>query len=31
MAALLSGAYQPAPNERVAVIVCGGNTTAVHF
>ncbi len=31
MAALLSGAYQPAPDERVAVIVCGGNTTAVHF
>jgi threonine dehydratase len=31
MAALLSGAYQPAPNERVAVIVCGGNTTAVQF
>ena len=31
MAALLSGAYQPAPNERVAVIVCGGNTTAVRF
>ena len=31
MAALLSGAYQPAPDERVAVIVCGGNTTAVRF
>ena len=31
MAALLSGAYQPAANERVAVIVCGGNTTAVQF
>jgi len=31
LAALLSGAYQPAPNERVAVIVCGGNTTAVNF
>jgi len=31
MAALLSGAYQPAPDERVAVIVCGGNTTAVHL
>jgi threonine dehydratase len=25
-AALLSGAYQPAPNERVGVVVCGGNT-----
>ena len=31
LAALLSGAYQPAPNERVAAIVCGGNTTAVQF
>ena len=31
LAALLSGAYQPAPSERVAVIVCGGNTTAVQF
>jgi threonine dehydratase len=30
-AALLSGAYQPAPGERVAAIVCGGNTTAVQF
>lgn len=35
-AALLSGAYQPAPGERIAVIVCGGNTdpsdllTATH-
>jgi threonine dehydratase len=28
-AALLSGAYRPAPGERVAAIVCGGNTTAV--
>lgn len=26
MAALLSGAYVPAPDERVAVVVCGGNT-----
>jgi threonine dehydratase len=25
LAALLSGAYQPAPGERVGVIVCGGN------
>jgi threonine dehydratase len=24
-AALLSGAYQPAPGERVGVVVCGGN------
>jgi threonine dehydratase len=31
LAALLSGAYQPAANERVAVIVCGGNTNAVNF
>jgi threonine dehydratase len=29
--ALLSGAYQPAPAERVGVLVCGGNTTAVDF
>lgn len=26
MAALLSGAYVPAPDERVAVVVCGGNS-----
>jgi threonine dehydratase len=30
-AALLSQRYRPAPGERVAVIVCGGNTTAVDF
>jgi threonine dehydratase len=30
-AALLSQRYRPAPGERVAVIVCGGNTTAVNF
>ncbi|GLS31702.1 threonine dehydratase [Mesorhizobium albiziae] len=30
-AALLSGKYIPAPGERVAVLVCGGNTTAVKF
>jgi threonine dehydratase len=30
-AALLSGAYKPAPDERVGVLVCGGNTTAVDF
>ena len=30
-AAILSGAYQPAPGERVAVIISGGNTTAVDF
>ena len=31
LAALLSGAYRPAPDERVAAIVCGGNTNAVSF
>ncbi len=30
-AALLSGGYRPAPGERVAVLVCGGNTAAVQF
>jgi threonine dehydratase len=30
-AALLSNGYQPAPAERVAVVVSGGNTTAVDF
>jgi threonine dehydratase len=30
-AALLSGQYVPAPDERVAVLVCGANTTAVRF
>jgi threonine dehydratase len=30
-AALLSGKYSPAPNERVAVVVSGANTTAVRF
>jgi threonine dehydratase len=30
-AALLSGKYAPAPGERVAVLVCGANTTAVKF
>jgi threonine dehydratase len=30
-AALLSGAYRPAPDERVAVLVCGANTDAVAF
>ena len=29
MAALLSGAYAPSAGERVAVIVCGGNTTTL--
>ena len=31
MAALLSRKYQPGPGERVGVLVCGGNTTAVSF
>jgi threonine dehydratase len=30
-AALLSGAYRPSPGERVAVLVCGGNTDAVRL
>jgi len=30
-AALLSGKYSPANAERVGVLVCGGNTTAVNF
>jgi threonine dehydratase len=31
LAALASGAYAPAAKERVAVLVSGGNTTAVNF
>jgi threonine dehydratase len=30
-AALLSRRYQPKPGERVGVLVCGGNTSAVDF
>jgi len=30
-AALLSGAYRPAEGERVGVLLCGANTTAVSF
>jgi threonine dehydratase len=30
-AALLTGAYKPAPDECVGVLVCGGNTVAVDF
>jgi threonine dehydratase len=30
-AALLSGAYRPAPGEHVGVVVSGANTTAVNF
>jgi threonine dehydratase len=31
LAAILSGRYVPEPGERVAVLVCGSNTTAVNF
>ncbi len=31
LAALLSKRYEPQPNERVGVVVCGGNTSAVSF
>jgi threonine dehydratase len=31
LAALLSGAYSPAPGERVGLVVSGANTTAVDF
>ncbi|MFZ0499145.1 MAG: threonine/serine dehydratase [Steroidobacteraceae bacterium] len=30
-AALLSGAYRPRPEERVGVVLCGGNTDAVSY
>jgi threonine dehydratase len=30
-AAILSGKYRPEKDERVAVVVCGANTTAVDF
>jgi threonine dehydratase len=30
-AALLSERYRPAAGERVAVLICGANTTAVNF
>jgi threonine dehydratase len=29
--AILSGAYKPAPGERVAIVISGGNTAAVNF
>jgi threonine dehydratase len=29
--AVLSGAYRPAPGERVAIVISGGNTAAVNF
>ncbi len=31
LAALLSGVYRPEPNERVAVVVCGGNLDLAAF
>jgi threonine dehydratase len=31
LAALLAGQYRPRPDERVGVLVCGGNTSAVDF
>jgi threonine dehydratase len=31
MAALISRRYQPKPGERVGVVICGANTTAVDF
>jgi threonine dehydratase len=31
LAALVSGAYAARPGERVGIVVCGGNTTAVDF
>ena len=31
LAALLSGRYRAVPSERVGVLICGGNTTAVDF
>ena len=31
LAALLSGRYRPAKDERLAVLLCGANTTAVDF
>ncbi len=30
-AALISGRYVPQPNERIGVLICGGNTVAVDF
>jgi threonine dehydratase len=31
LAALISGVYVPSPGERVGVLICGANTTAVNF
>jgi threonine dehydratase len=31
LAPLLAGLYRPRAGERVGVLICGGNTTAVDF
>jgi threonine dehydratase len=31
LAAILSGAYQPQPGERMALVICGGNTELASF
>jgi threonine dehydratase len=31
LAALTSGQYVPSPDERVGVLICGGNTAVVNF
>jgi threonine dehydratase len=31
LAALISRQYVPAPDERMGVLICGGNTSAVDF
>jgi threonine dehydratase len=31
LAALLSGRFEPPPGSRVAVVISGGNTSAVQF
>jgi threonine dehydratase len=31
LAAVLSGKYRPQPDERIGILLCGANTTAVQF
>ena len=31
LAAILSGRYRPRPGQRVAIVISGGNTSAVNF
>ncbi len=31
LAALIGGAYRPTSSERICVLICGANTTAVNF